>query len=143
MRPPADWNAPAKKSSTGKIIAIVCLVVGLLCLGGAALAAVGIGGAASVVEQESTDRAADLKIDKCDTNVLGLVDVSYTIVNSSSVARSYAPQFNIVTNDGTIVGSAADFTPDVPAGGTFKGTAMATLDDSSKRLKITCQRISA
>jgi hypothetical protein len=134
-----QYPAP-RKSSAGKIALIVIGLVLLVCSGLGIAAIAGVGGAASVVEQESTDRSDDLTITKCDTSELGLVEISYTIVNSSStVARTYLPQFTMVTNDGTIVGSAADVTAEIPPGGTFKGKAVGTIDDSAKRLKFTCK----
>jgi hypothetical protein len=118
---------------------IVAAAAFVFCVVGAIAAIAGIGGTAAVIEKESESRAADINIGTCTKTIINTVEVNYTLTNSSSAGRSYMPEFRIVAWDKAILGSAHDFTPEVPAGSTYKGKAVGTIAEGAE--KFTCELV--
>lgn len=136
---PNPTNQPLRRKR--RVWPWILLVVLLVCGGGSVLAITAIGGGAKVIQQETASRAADITVTGCTKTIISTVEVSYTLTNSATVSRTYLPEFRLQTADGTIVGQAADVTPEVPAGSTYKGKAVGTIDDAAK--KFTCKLVSS
>lgn len=118
-------------------VVALCGGAGLLMLGGTAAV---IDEGVKAVEQEAVDRATDVKMTKCSRDKFGMVTVSYSVVNSAAAARSYMPQFDILSGT-VVVGQAADITQEIAPGATLKGRALGTIAEATG--KISCRLASA
>lgn len=136
---PNPTNQPLrrKRRAWPWILATVLAVCGI----GSVVTFAAIGGGVKAVQQETQSRTADITISGCSKTVIGTVEVAYTLTNSATVSRVYLPEFRLETADGTIVGQAADITPEVPAGKSYKGKAVGTIDDGAG--KFTCKLVSS
>lgn len=94
-QPAPTYAPPPQKqgSSTLKVLGIIGLVVGLVCLGGAILAFAVVGGAAKSVEMNNTEKASHVTITDCRLNEIGMAEITYKMVNSSSSKQTYLTRF--------------------------------------------------
>jgi len=128
---------PPKKSRKALWITlgVIAGVLVLCMVGGLAL----IGGTAATVEKQSASRMNDVEVTSCRENSIGMIEIGYTITNSSNVKQTYALDFDIMSS-GIKVGDGFDFT-EVAAHGTAKGETVASLTGTSS--DATCVLVDA
>lgn len=136
--PPYGYGQPTPKRgwSTGKILLVALTAVLVFCGGGSLLIMGTIGGAATVIEQESNDRKGDVKITSCERTIISTFEAAYTITNTAKVPRDYIIEVEAVDAAGTRLGVANGFESGVPAGGSAKGTAAGMIAD---KVKFSCR----
>lgn len=141
-----EFAPPPLKKRTHPALIVFCVLAGILALcgvGGAIAAAVG--GSTPAPAGSGAPAAPDLfgatkpkiTMTGCSTNEFGTVTITYTLVNQGKIAQSFAPRFDLFNSAGEKVGDAYDYTSDVAAGGTFKGSATGLVSQGQHAAK--CQ----
>lgn len=116
------------RKRTGRTVLITLLIISagaVLCAAGATAL---IGGAGTAVKHTSVSRFNDITVNGCEKTIIDTVEITYTAVNSGNATAHYFPRFDIRDAAGAVIGTATDFSPAVPAGGTFKGKAIGVLN---------------
>lgn len=133
---PRRGTAYPKRRKIWPWIVGAALALALCGLGSVVLLGAGTKAAVDEIEQQQTQRTADVKITECGKSVQRLVEVSYTVTNSGTEARQYFPSFDLVDKNDIVIGSALDMTTELKPGETFKGKALGTVSSNGK---VTCR----
>ncbi len=96
----------------------------------------GVSGAPISTSAGSSVSQPVVKILDCKRSVIETAEVEYEITNSSELARSYIPEFEIMDSKGVRIGTAIAFENDVPPGKKVRGVAVGDMTGGDG--KFTC-----
>lgn len=145
-RPPTysqQHAAQPRKSRKGLWIGLAIggvVLIMLTCLGACALFAKGADEVGNQIEREKQAKAASVQITKCKKNVIGGMDIEFSVKNDTDKPQSYWLQFEVINKAGERVGEAHGILNDVGPGVTAKSQTV-TLEDVGNTDGATCRLV--
>jgi len=120
----AKW--PWVLAGIGVFFLLLCGVLGLV-----TLSAVG-NEVDKQIQHGSTEKRADVTLNKCYRNSIGFVQADFTVVNNSDRVQSYWIQFEVRDDKNVRLGEMHGVLNNVGAGATAKETAVSGIESTGK-----------